>query len=372
MPSLYVHIPFCLRKCFYCSFTVAISKEHHAARYVDCVLREAQRYQGETLDSIYIGGGTPSMLTEGALRKLFKELPGIFRCAPGLEVTIEANPETIDFAKAKLLFSLGVTRVSLGVQTFHEKYLRWMGRAHTAEQSVRAVAALQSALLTNINLDLMYSFPGETMSELASDVKHLAGLGCAHVSLYALSVEPYSRFYIQGIQPLPRDTEAAFYEDVRQRLARSGYRQYEISNFCRSGKESFHNKNYWLGGDYIGLGVSAHSHRQGRRSWNTAQLNAYMAAIESGANPEEGHEVLTAEQQFKEAVAFGLRMNQGVDVQRLEDRYRMAVPEALEARVRSFIHEGWLDEKESGPGHPLWLVTDRGRLVLDTLMPYII
>ncbi|MFA5259829.1 MAG: radical SAM family heme chaperone HemW [Candidatus Omnitrophota bacterium] len=371
MPSLYIHIPFCLRKCFYCSFAVAVSKEHHADRYVDCILREAQRYRGENMDSIYVGGGTPTMLRESQLSKLFKELMGIFHCAPGLEVTMEANPETIDSVKADFLFSLGVTRVSLGVQTFHEKYLRWMGRTHTAEQSARAVAALKGAPLANINLDLMYSFPGETLAELKSDVKQLIDLDCAHVSLYSLTVEPRSRFYVQGIHPLPRDAEAVFYEKVRRTLTQNGYDQYEISNFCRPGMESFHNKNYWLGGDYIGLGVSAHSHRRGRRRWNTSQLNAYMTAVEKESDPEEGYEALTAEQQFKEAVAFGLRMNQGVNVQQLEERYGVDVPEALQARVQSFINEGWLVQKIS-QGLRLWLVTDRGRLVLDALMPYII
>ena len=371
MPSLYIHIPFCLRKCFYCSFAVAVAKEHHADRYVDCVLREAQRYRGESIGSLYVGGGTPSLLTETQLRKLFDGLAGIFSFVPGLEITLEANPETIDSAKAELLLSSGVNRVSLGAQTFHEKYLRWMGRTHTAQQAVRAVAVLEAAPLRNVNVDLMYAFPGETLAELESDVKQLMSLDCSHVSLYSLSVEPHSRFFSRGIQPLPRDIEAVFYEAVRQNLLRNGYAQYEISNFCRPGRESFHNKNYWLGGDYTGLGVGAHSHRRGRRSWNTSQLNAYMAAVEKDAPPEEGYEILTPEQQFRETVAFGLRMNQGVDVPRLEARYRMPVPESLEARVHSLIQEGWL-EQESRAGHRFWRVTDRGRLVLDALMPYII
>ncbi|HQO57781.1 MAG TPA: radical SAM family heme chaperone HemW [Candidatus Omnitrophota bacterium] len=371
MPSLYIHIPFCSRKCFYCSFVVAVAKEHHADRYVDCVLGEARRYRGETIGSLYVGGGTPSLLTEAQLRKLFDGLAEFFDFVPGLEITLEANPETMYPAKAEFLLSLGVNRVSLGVQTCHEKYLRWMGRTHTAEQSARAVTALKAAPLKNINVDLMYSFPEETLAELESDVKQLADLDCAHVSLYSLSVEPHSRFFSRGVQPLPRDTEAVFYEEARQRLVRDGYGQYEISNFCRPGMESFHNKNYWLGGDYIGLGVGAHSHRHGRRSWNTSQLKAYMTAVEKNVNPEEGYEMLTSEQQFREAIAFGLRMNQGVDVRQLEERYRVAVPESLEARVGSLIQEGWLDQ-ESSAGGRLWKVTDRGRLVLDTLMPYII
>ena len=353
MMSLYIHIPFCLRKCFYCSFVVAVSKGHHAGRYLDCVLREAQRYRGEDVGSVYVGGGTPTVLEESLLRTFFQGLAEIFRYRSDLEITIEANPETIDSAKAEFLCSLGVNRVSLGVQTFHEKYLRWLGRNHTAEQSVRAVAALKAGPLPNINLDLMYSFPEETLAELERDVDQLIGMDCAHVSLYALSVEPCSRFYVRKVRPLSRDTEAMYYEKIRRTLTQNGYGQYEISNFCRPGAESFHNRNYWLGGNYIGLGVSAHSHRQGRRSWNTSQLNAYMTAIEQGLNPEEGHEVLSAEQQFKEAVAFGLRMNQGVNVQQLEARYGVCMPEALQARAQSFINDGWLAQKTTSGGEAL-------------------
>ena len=371
MMSVYVHIPFCLRKCFYCSFAVAVSKEHHADRYVDCVLKEARWHEGRDVNSVYIGGGTPTVLKDVQLRKLLRGLAEIFQFRPDLELTVEANPENICPVKAELLASLGVSRVSLGLQTFHEKYLRWLGRNHTAEQSVRAVAVLKAAGLNNINLDLMYSFPGESQDELQSDLKRLVGLRCDHVSLYALSVEPCSRLYVRRVQPLSQDVEAAYYEEIRRTLSRHGYGQYEVSNFCRPGRQSSHNRNYWLGGDYIGLGLSAHSHQQGRRSWNAVNLNAYMAAVEQGRNPEAGSEVLTAQQRLKEAIAFGLRMNQGVNVRKLEERYGVRVPEELQDRVRSFMNEGWLAQDTSESGL-LWRATDRGRLVLDTLMPYII
>lgn len=362
MRSLYIHIPFCERKCLYCSFAVAVGQRRRVDAYLDCLSQEARRYQGQSIRSVYIGGGTPSFLNENQLKNLFRMIGENFRVSPHAECTAEVNPESVDEAKAGLLRSLGVNRISLGIQSFHDRYLRYLGRNHNRQKAMDAYGLIRKAGFANVSADLMFSFPGQTFAEIQQDVEAIIRLESEHVSLYMLHLEENSRFYAEGIH-LPGDhLQARHYRLVTHHLERAGFIQYEISNFSKSGKESRHNLNYWEGGSYIGLGAGAHSYGDGKLSWNVARLPVYMARIQEKGSAIEGFQSLDRDGQFKLAALIGLRMNQGVSCEELERRFGCAFNEREEERIHEFIRHGFF-VREGG----CLKATMKGRLVLDEL-----
>ncbi len=365
--ALYVHIPFCKKKCLYCSFTVVVAQRHRVDSYLDCLRSEAGRYKGRRLDTIHIGGGTPTWMSNDQWMRLKEMIKKMFCYCDQTEFTVEANPEGLDLAKAKFLFALGINRISLGVQSFQDKYLKFLGRCHDAQDAVAAFAHLRKAGFDNINLDLMYSFPGQTLREIEEDVAALIRLESEHVSLYTFTVEPYSRFYAQGLKQQDGGKQSEQYEFVARLLTQAGFRQYEVSNFARPGKESRHNSHYWQGGNYIGLGVGAHSHKNGRRYWNVSRLNEYISRIKNHGDPTEGSEDLTPQTRLRESLLFGLRMNAGIDLKKLERKFQCRLPEEKSEKIQEFIKGGLLDLQ----GNRLQ-ATDRGRLVLDEMSAYLI
>lgn len=362
MSSLYIHIPFCERKCFYCSFAVAIGQEHRRDQYVSALLAEAEFYQGQDVKTIYFGGGTPSMLTATQWARLMDGLKRRFIFSSDCEITVEVNPENLDLEKAQQLLDLGVNRISLGIQTFHDEYLRYLGRAHDSFKALSAFNDLRRAGFKNINIDLMYSFPRQTSAEIKQDVQTVLGLGSEHVSLYTLTVEPNSKFYSQKIKEQDSQVQGDQYALVMTLLQESGMCQYEVSNFSRVGLESQHNLNCWMSGNYIGLGMSAHSHCDGRRSWNVSRLSEYLKKIESGESAEEGFEALSDDARLREALVFGLRMNRGVDLVALEKNFSCHLAEECYRQIRALAEEGLVVTQE----HRLQ-VSNRGRLLLDDI-----
>lgn len=362
MTSLYIHIPFCRRKCFYCSFAVSVGQERRRDEYLDALEAEARLYAGLEIGTVYLGGGTPTELDDAQLKRLVQMIESNFRVVFGCEFTAEANPENLNPAKAEFLRSLGINRVSLGLQTFNDDHLKYLGRAHDSFKALSAFNDLRRAGFKNINVDLMYSFPGQTVEQIRGDVRTALGLGSEHVSIYTLTVEENSRFYAQKIREQDRADQGEQYELVASLLEDAGLRQYEVSNFARPGFESAHNINYWRGGNYIGLGLSSHSHHDGRRSWNTDRLSEYLRRMKSNESPEEGHEVLSAEQRLSESLVFGLRMTQGVDIAILEDRYRTRLSPERRNVITQLVAGGLLCENKS-----LLKATAAGRLVLDSI-----
>jgi len=367
MSSLYIHIPFCEKKCFYCSFVVAIAQEQHVDSYLTCLEKEAAQHKGKKIKTIFVGGGTPTFMSCDQLKRLFKIIKSIFNYSKECEITIEANPEGLDTQKAKLLFELGTTRVSLGVQSFHDHYLKFLGRCHTAKNAVDTFNTLRKAGFKNINVDLMYSFPDQSCNDIEEDVNRLSELNCEHVSLYSLTVDPNSRFYAKKLKQQSKEQQAKQYEYVTDALEQSGFRQYEISNFSKSGKESQHNLNYWLGGDYVGLGVGAHSHFKGKRSWNSSRLKEYMALIEGGKDSVEGSEHLGPQERLRETLLLGLRMNAGVDLEKIEGRFKCQLANDKKNKIDDFIEGDLL----AWNGNNL-KATLRGKLVLDEIAAYLI
>jgi oxygen-independent coproporphyrinogen-3 oxidase len=367
MVSIYIHIPFCQYKCLYCSFVVSIGKEHHIDAYIKAVLSEMRMCRREIVGSIYVGGGTPTHMNEEQLLKLIEGVGRHFILTGDTEFTVEANPEDFTDDKMRLLFQNGVNRISLGVQSLNDDLLTYLGRKHTARQARDRFQALRRTGFDNISCDLMYSFPGQTLRHLTEDVDGICQWGCDHVSLYTLTVEENSRFFVRQVPQESAHKQSRQYELVRLALAKSGYRQYEISNFARQGKLSQHNVNCWRGGNYIGLGVGAHSHLDGVRAWNEDRLQTYMERIRTQGHAVKARERLAPEEKLRESALLGLRMNDGVDLDAWEKRFGLKFSDEFYRKIFWFA-----DKKLLIWQPPKVMVTDKGRLVLDEICGYLI
>ena len=329
MQHLYLHVPFCVRRCSYCDFSIAVRKRIPAEEYVDAILREwgsADRGpadRGEAFPTIYFGGGTPSLLPPEAIADLLGVLtrgwqPGVNRPAFGadVEVTLEANPEDVTPGAARAWHRAGVNRVSLGAQSFDDNVLKWMHRSHDAARIGAAVHALRGAGIENISLDLIFGLPEELHRDWDRDLDMLCSLLPAHCSLYGLTVEPRTpldRWISRGATRAPDDERyAEEYLTAHRRLTTENYEFYEVSNAARDGFRSKHNSAYWSGRPYIGLGPAAHSFDGTTRRWNIRAWEAYRRAVEEGRSPVESEETLTAEQRELERVYLALRTIEGL------------------------------------------------------------
>src|SRR5213083_1333609 len=333
MHHLYVHIPFCRRRCSYCDFSIAVRKRIPAREYVDAVVRELSLlgvtdpgrqpgdFGGETLETLYLGGGTPSLLPPDALATLLTSLLDVFRATSSrnaVEVTLEANPEDVKPETAAAWRNAGVNRVSLGAQSFDDGVLKWMHRSHDSTRIGVAVRALRAAGFDNISLDLIFALPAELRRDWARDLDLACSLLPAHLSLYGLTVEertPLARWISRGAATAPDDERYADeYLLAHARLAGCGYRFYEVSNAARDGRRSRHNSAYWSGRAYLGLGPAAHSFDGRARRWNTPAWDAYCRALAAGRSPVDSEEVLGDEQRELERVYLSLRTDTGVSL----------------------------------------------------------
>jgi oxygen-independent coproporphyrinogen-3 oxidase len=314
---LYLHIPFCARRCSYCDFSIAVRKRVPADEYVAAIETEFAR-QGDVgpLETAYLGGGTPSLLPPEAVAAL---LQGVFGRAPspdGVEVTLEANPEDVTPDAARAWRSAGVNRVSLGAQSFDDRVLRWMHRSHDAARVRAAVATLRGAGIDNISLDLIFALPPELERDWRGDLDQALALAPSHLSLYGLTVEPrtpLARWVSRGATAPPDDERyAEEYLLAHERLAGAGYTFYEVSNAAREGRRARHNSAYWSGRPYLGLGPAAHTFDGRTRRWNLSAWEAYRRAVTEGRSPVESEETLTEEQLELERVYLGLRTAEGL------------------------------------------------------------
>ncbi len=331
MAGLYIHIPFCSSRCVYCGFFSTTSLNERQ-RYVDAVCREMtirsgkHEIQGTQIDTIYLGGGTPSQLSAHQLNQLFDAIYNIYNVSDKAEVTMECNPDDITDVFADMLKQLPVNRVSMGAQTFNNQRLHFLHRRHKAEQVPLAVSRLRQAGIGNISVDLMYGFPEETLAEWHADIDAALALGVEHLSAYALSYEegtPLYRMLKEGrVEELDEELQRQMYYDLKDRLEQTGYEHYELSNFARR-KGSFrsrHNSSYWNHTPYIGLGAGAHSFEGRRRQWNVADLSKYMESIENRMIPANGEE-LDDDTYYNETVMTALRTREGICLSSLSSHY---------------------------------------------------
>ena len=325
MSHLYIHVPFCVRRCSYCDFSIAVRKRIPAGEYVNAVLQEFVR-RGEqegSLETLYLGGGTPSLLPPEAIQSLLHELTRQIRNPQSairndMETTLEANPEDVSAASVRTWRAAGVNRVSLGAQSFDDRVLQWMHRSHDAARIGAAVQALRGAGIDNISLDLIFALPEELHRDWERDLDMAISLLPSHLSLYGLTVEPRTpldRWISRGATKLPADDRYADeYLYAHRRLTANGYHFYEVSNASLNGFISRHNSAYWSARPYLGLGPAAHSFDGRVRRWNVSAWEAYRRAISEGRSPIESEEVLTGEQRELEGLYLALRTAEGVSL----------------------------------------------------------
>ena len=363
---VYVHAPFCARRCFYCDFAVQVRREADPGPWAEAIHRERRLLDEEgravlagSLETLYVGGGTPSLLGDEAMVRLADALGRRHLTAPSLEWTAEANPESVTSDLAQAWRRSGVTRMSLGVQSFQETVLRWMGRLHGAEGARRAVAVARAAGITDLSLDLIFGLPEGLPRDWRADLETAIALDVPHVSLYGLTAEtgtPLGRGVTEGRIAMAGETRyEEEYLEAAERLGSAGYHHYEVSNFAREGAESRHNRAYWDDRPYLGLGNSSHSYLPPLRRWNLREWPAYLTEVESDRIPVGGEDRPDAAARRLEWIWLGLRTDRGLPLDRLPGA-------GVERRLRDWIRRGLAMEDEARIR-----LTPGGWLVLDTL-----
>lgn len=326
MFGLYLHIPFCSAICNYCNFNRGLFDAELKRQYVDAIEQEIRRAAGaEGADTIYFGGGTPSLLHAEDVGRLIAACAEAFSLAPGTEITLETNPETVDSGRLEAFRDAGVNRISFGVQSFRNDELRRLGRIHDAERARKALADARASGFDNVSLDLMMWLPGQTVSQWEANVRELIALGPEHASLYILELYPNAPLKEDmaraGWSQAPDDDAAEMYEMAMGALESAGYRQYEISNVARPGRESRHNLKYWQDGEWLAFGCGAHSTRDGVRWRNVSSTSEYISIVREGRSPVAERREMSRQDRLQEAVFTGLRLVEGVDVDVLGRRY---------------------------------------------------
>lgn len=331
---LYLHIPFCQRKCPYCSFVSHQGSRQTRDDYVELLLKEmelagALSPAGSALDSVYFGGGTPSLLQPAQMALLLEQASRLFGLTEPAEITLEANPGTIDLKRLAGFRAAGINRLSLGVQSFDDNLLVTLGRIHTAQQAESAFNAARQAGFDNIGIDLIHALPDQTLEMWRSDLQQVLRLAPEHISVYGLTIEddtPFAELYPDDSPQLPdNDLSADMFEQADTLLTAAGYEHYEIANYARPGFRSRHNSGYWRRDGYLGLGCGAHSFLRdsawGTRFSNTADLEAYSAAIRQGRLPRRDLSALSREDAMAEFVYLGLRMADGIQTTAFEREF---------------------------------------------------
>jgi oxygen-independent coproporphyrinogen-3 oxidase len=354
---VYVHVPFCARRCSYCDFAIAVRRDVPSQAYVDAVLaewrsREAEPAWSDTGDvrSVYFGGGTPSRLDPPGIGRLLDGIAGARTIAADAEVTLEANPDDVNRSAVRAWREAGVNRVSLGVQSFDDDVLRWMHRTHTAGQVAPAVGVLRAAGIEDLSLDLIFGLPARLARDWERDLGAALALAPDHLSLYGLTVEdrtPLGRWTARGeVAPVDEERYAAEFLAAGRALRAGGFDHYEVSNAGRPGHRARHNSAYWRRASFLGIGPSAHSGLGRRRRWNVREWAAYQRAVAEGRDPAAGSEELSDEAVSLEEMYLGLRTSDGLPAGRLGGATVDAWTEAgwaerVDGRVRLTL-EGWL------------------------------
>jgi oxygen-independent coproporphyrinogen-3 oxidase len=349
--GLYVHVPFCSAICNYCNFNRGLYDEARKTRYVAALRREIES-RGRTpsadtrADTIFFGGGTPSLLAAGEIAAIVDSLFERFDVDPDAEITLETNPDTVDRGKLERVRAAGVNRISFGVQSFHDSELRRLGRIHTADRARAAVREARAAGFENVSVDLMMWLPGQSIAAWLENVDALIDADPDHASLYLLELYPNAPLKEDmaraGWSLAPDDEAAEMYLTAMERLERAGLWQYEISNVAKRGKASRHNLKYWTDGAWLGFGCGAHSTEKGVRWKNVAGTDEYIERVAMGVDPVVERRVLSRENGLEEALFTGLRLMAGVDLDAVGRRYGLDVWSRYGADLDPFIREGWL------------------------------
>jgi oxygen-independent coproporphyrinogen III oxidase len=367
---LYLHVPFCARRCSYCDFSIAVRRVVPTDRFIKSVQRElALRFStpsgaatpaggdSAALETVYLGGGTPSRLGGPGIRALLNVVRAHAPIEPGAEVTLEANPDDVTREAASAWRDSGVTRISLGVQSFDDEVLKWMHRTHDADRAVQAVETLKNEGFDDISIDLIFALPDTVNRSWSADLEKAIALGPQHVSLYGLTVEPQTplgRWVARAeVAESPEDRYEQEYLEAHRRLTGAGFEHYEVSNYARPGRRARHNSAYWTGARYAGVGPAAHEFDGARRRWN-APYAEWERRLELGSDPMEGEELLTDENRDTELVYLGLRAAAGL---------RLPPSDPRMAQIARWVESGWATLDSPG----VIRLTAEGWLRLDAL-----
>ena len=364
--GLYCHVPFCASTCDFCAFYQEKPRRYDIDRYLLAMDREfAQLPRNRVVDTVFWGGGTPGLLSAKDLERLGRSLLKNLS-KPPVEWTIEMAPSTVKSDKLKVLRELGVTRISMGVQSFDSKLLKSLGRLHSPKQVYTAWERVEAAGFPQTNLDLIFAIPGQSIMQWEADIREAVRLGPSHLSTYCLTFEEDTALYVklsQGKVSIDEEKELRFYERGWDLLAELGYAQYEISNFAKPDAECHHNMNTWQMHEWIGCGPSAASQYSGERYQRPANLGEWCAGMESAAITKTERVSLSDNLLLADAVIFGLRMNRGIDLQSLNLRFAQASNRIdLETKLKAFEKEGLLESKNTH-----YQLTHKGRLLCDAV-----
>ena len=348
--GLYLHIPFCSSRCSYCDFATGLYQTELAERYVRALVAEIQasRYSGELVDTIYFGGGTPSLLAPAQLERIISSIYERFAVDPAAEVTLEINPGSVTDEKLRAFRSLGVNRASFGAQTFDDAELAKLGRSHSSADTLKTFSSLRNAGFDNVSFDLIAGLPGQTLAGWQRNINQALDLNPEHLSFYLLEVHsgtPLAEHIRRGIQPEPDDDLAGvMYQWMLEQAAGAGYEHYEISNLCRPGFHSRHNTKYWIAEPYYGFGCSAHSYDGAARRWsNQRDVLKYVTDVERGESPVVDEQELSPRDVRAEALFLGMRLMQGVDMRRYRESFGVDLRDEHREDLDRFCKAGLLE-----------------------------
>lgn len=360
---LYIHVPFCQRKCAYCDFLSVPFEEGLARGYKDALVKETYLRAGGSLETVYMGGGTPTVLPDEALEEIFSALRECFDFGPGMEITLEANPGTLSSRKAAILSALGANRLSLGVQSFNDGELRTLGRVHIAREAERAAMEAREAGFDNLSMDLIYGIPGQSVLTWKETLRRAVSLGPRHISAYELTLEPgtpiFHRLQRGELRQPGEEESLEMARLAEEALSDAGFVRYEISNYALPGFECRHNINYWHRGEYMGLGPGAHSFTAERRERNTGNIARYVSELGAGRLPVEESAGVSRGEAIEEALFLGLRLTRGIDALMFGEAWGIDLSQAS----AGLIEEG-LVEIEAGRIR----LTKRGLLLFNPVL----
>ena len=356
MKSVYIHIPFCKQKCRYCSF-ISYPKLEFKDKYIESLKTEIkERYKGEVLETLYIGGGTPSLLSSEEIFSLIE----LFNTKSDTEITIELNPETITAKYLSEFKNTGINRLSFGCQTFNDDILKQIGRIHSSDDVINSIKFAQDAGFKSISLDFIYGLPNQTVKMFENDLQKTITLDISHISLYGLKIDKDCYFYKNPPENLPdEDIQADMYLKAIEILSSKGFEHYEISNFSKKGFESKHNLNYWNNGTYYGFGCAAHGYENGVRYSNKSKLEDYIA------NPliHENFHNLTEREKLEEEIFLGFRRISGINVEEINRKYKIDFREKYKKVLDKYVSYNFLKETSDG-----FKLTKEGILISNNIL----
>ena len=373
--ALYIHWPFCLAKCPYCDFNSHVRENVEVESWREAMLadlrHEAEAAGGEALQSVFFGGGTPSLMSPALVADLLQEAEKLWGFSEGIEITLEGNPSSIEAANYASLAAAGVNRASIGLQSFYNDTLRFLGRLHNGHEGLRAIETAQG-IFDRVSFDLIYALPGQTPAEWSRDLSRALGMGTGHLSLYQLTIEPGTRFETMvrkgDFAPLDDDAAADLFAITQEMTAAAGLPAYEISNHARPGEESRHNLAYWRYQDYAGIGPGAHGRRGGMATVRHRKPENWLAAVKRNGHGLQEERALPVAEQASEALLMGLRLAEGIDLAAMAARFgcgEEALVDLAEADRLAALGLCWRDASRIG-------VTSAGMPLLDALLPRLV